>query len=1424
LKNYLKSLNFDVLNSRTEFNFSKKNRPEKPDGIAIVAVLGILVVLAIMATAFVAYTSTEFSVSRVHAHKVQSDLLAESALQHALGAIREDAVNTPAWDDISEPWFTSFQSFNSKKDKIDIDEISASDISDDSKWIYVKDSVGKLIGRYAVLIEDEAGKINLNVAASLSPQHQHQGVSPRELLLRSDDGAGLPISLSFGKNILRYRYGRDLRPGQAKIDDNNTASSYATDLIDNDADGIIDEQNEGVDEREEYDPKNLHWDDRAFSSVREAGTIASKGKPLSKRGYNLLKKFSTVHSENKDTYWDSPSKEWRKQVNLNVASRRQISKLLRKANKESRFESDGKNIQNLVGNLIDYRDENHVLSTMGSQYGVEAVCFNEVMANDGSFTLSAGWTWPDYPSFDEEDERTFVHRFGKWYHWNRLSGSVQTSQDPRYGWSIKNIGTPMSGGSVITNGHSVKMPHSVMVELEDEPYKFGSNQAEELFKDFKKILSALGGWPRDIWKNAWLMIFFEENSEFDNEYKIYPILGNTKDKLRVGYKTEDELAFLQSAALTPERTAIINNLWRENRGGMACVFPYMSEYFVFPVDVHEKFTMPKNLYYTVYLSENNLGGYMMETSEKDLNETYVIHDWEDKLNENETPWKGFNKYLDVDGETTESKTEMLELTKEDLEGTSMILPGNGNREWLLRTPYKNGDPVRAKNGFIHVSISTTGETGYQENWKGDASNHLKAYKNKNVVRGAQMIRPDIVELINISDHPISLRNWRVVINTGSYADRVGLIDGAMEYSRIRHGKYNNPNPTILPGEYFYLTSNRPIFDMDYGAPKNGKWGTSSGEAYPCFDLPDALWGVRYRVTSIDNESEGGAKLKCEGADWRKDQMEYELSEWFLKKPRQDQNSSMGVRITITGNGRNYVQYEGTSAQSIKVNDDLMILGMPRAGGFLSMTLKNEYDQITARTITYGSTKLKEVGYSTEKLDPTHYTWRKSPRPTFGGTKRKARNRSVRGRSKVKPYVKDNRFVSVGEIQKVRKAEDWQNIGMEKAGRSSTRTLKSLAKYFTVSGIRLDAEDTDAHVSGWLPAFSEVKSSSSKKVGAKDVNWESGIWKDHTLRITSGKQKGESFAIKDSTESSINIVGYSVPGGQQIKVNPGDTFSVGPGYSTPLYYTRHNSEEGIWEWKNKGLKKANYGLYLFGMNDSIKTTEFFEENHNAVLEVAVYNYKTRQFDRLPLPKKDEALLDDPYNIAPRSDRLQYDKADSIYCGIIKPEHISVNGALKLKLIPHNLEDQDCSGFAWFDYVYLTPGTTSGKININTASERVLRALNDITPEIAENIRLGKTPESKSSSIRPYKNITDILEIDGITPEIFGKIANQITARSDQFRISVIAQALNDSNQDGKFNSDAGDEVIAETRIEEIVDRTGLTDDNSETDLFKISVSN
>ena len=99
----------------------------------------------------------------------------------------------------------------------------------------------------------------------------------------------------------------------------------------------------------------------------------------------------------------------------------------------------------------------------------------------------------------------------------------------------------------------------------------------------------------------------------------------------------------------------------------------------------------------------------------------------------------------------------------------------------------------------------------------------------------------------------------------------------------------------------------------------------------------------------------------------------------------------------------------------------------------------------------------------------------------------------------------------------------------------------------------------------------------------------------------------------------------------------------------------------------------------------------------------------------------------------------------------------------------------------------------------------------------NIMRGKDV-GNGKKMRRYKDISDILDIKGITPEIFTKVCNLITTKSDQFRIQVLAETLNDVNKDGKINTEDGDEILAKSRIDRIIDRSQLTDDNPDTHSF------
>ena len=159
---------------------------------------------------------------------------------------------------------------------------------------------------------------------------------------------------------------------------------------------------------------------------------------------------------------------------------------------------------------------------------------------------------------------------------------------------------------------------------------------------------------------------------------------------------------------------------------------------------------------------------------------------------------------------------------------------------------------------------------------------------------------------------------------------------------------------------------------------------------------------------------------------------------------------------------------------LEAGDKIRVRGLPRQGGFVSFTLKNEYGQVAARTTEYGSVEEEEFGFSTEKDDPAHYTWKKYSKPTFGGTIREAESRRMRSQSKNnQTHIKNAGMANISEVQKIKTGDDWENVGG--GSRSDLKTIKAVGKYFTTTGIRLDAEEEGVHISGWEPAFGTVTS-------------------------------------------------------------------------------------------------------------------------------------------------------------------------------------------------------------------------------------------------------------------------------------------------------------------------------------------------------------
>ncbi len=1342
-------------------------------GIALVAILAVLTVLGIMASVFVVQMRMESKTSETFLLRNKTDMLMLAATEHAKAQIFNDSITTPDTDSTLEPWSSGFDS-SSKDPKKSINLRGAS-ISNDgekdnnSRWFYVRDKTGSIIGRYAVSIEDESGKINVNAASSLNNKTQNQGISTSEIILSDGKKRGIPIGIKSAKKIIAYRYGRDKKPGQGNIDDNANNVSLMYDGIDNDGDGVIDESDEGIDEPEEYNSSSPSWDDRAFNSVNDIANICGI---KNVKGKSLLKKYCTIYTDTRDTYWDDSKSQMQLPINLNVSTTRQMHKVLKRGNSQNPFEGSSRNLRVLAANVNDYRDENHVLTTLGSDYGIESICFNEIMAMNGNFTL-------------ESDYEGWAPRLGYWY-----NGYSEVAPWYKYNfrsaWKIKNVIKSSSRRSVLMAGERLSLPVA-KITLDDPERWAGSGRTSK--SSFQKLTG--GVWDPGVFKNA-ILTLIKDKAGTDRIY--YPIADNDRNSLSVCYDNSKDFNFFELTNKNTSARIEIDTMWWCEAANW-CVFPNQNEVWWVPTQFDPEIKRPDSLYYYLYLAEQSFT--------RDIGRQFCHYPLVGNDIPSSRPYKGYNQYMDTDGELKSStETKMLSLTAADLKGTTLKLPSGESEIDLLRTPYKNGEAIRAKNGFIKVLITSGKNTGYVGGMS--RTSDRKAFANKHSIDAMYVMRPDIVELMNVSDRPVSLNNWKIIVNTGDSVNRVGLIRDVPHYSMDRHGRYENPNPTIPPHGYFYLTNNRNYFDKVYGTAKSGTWGDSSSETYGCYELPASLWGVRYKIINIRRDL-----VKVKGANWKTDQMKGEMVEFQSTSKPKNSNGISGIRRGVVGNTKDTLKLNVDAyGTGVRVGDDAMIVGLPGAGGFLSLTLKNEYNQIATRIVEYGTLDVGDIEYSTQKVDPTRYDWQISKNPTFGGKEALARNVGVSANTKEQANIKNGRFSSLAEFHAVKTAKKFETVGSLQSGKVNFPILKAVGKYLTTSGVRLDPEEKGVHISGWTPSFSDAAYSKSGTIKAKNISWEPDVWKHQKLRILSGKQRGEAFLVVGNTDNSIQVDGYSVPGGKLLSIGKGDSFTLGPGYSTPMFYTRKEAEEGEWEWKKRGLKKTYYALYIAGLNDSISTTEFLEENYNSQIEIKVFNFVTHKYDELPIDYDIKSLGELYGQSGSRSGRFQYEKNDLAFCGFIGPEHISTEKGIKVKLISHGLNNMNCSGFAWFDYIYLAPGTSSGKINVNTASQRILSSLKGVDQNIAKNIYLGINSFDKAV-LKPYKVVTDLLDVKGMSTKIYADIHNLITVRSDQFRVNIIVQTLKDVKKAEKSQGKQDYKVTSTRSGSFILDRQKLT---------------
>ena len=230
-----------MMNGRAQF----RNQPKR--GVALVAVLSVLVVLALLAASFAVLISIEMNMATASSDRVRLDLLLQSGLSHAQAALVARKMGAGSVSPgLSVPVTTD---------------------STAGPWITVNDSSGMAIGRYRVRIEDEGAKVNL-LAPHLTTPSKGSGWDMSEINLVQ----ALDIPESAAKQIRDWQLGENGVPGAIGDDDRNNDLLMA-DGIDNNANGVVDEDNEGVEDPREYNPVWPRGDDRAFASISDVRAI-----------------------------------------------------------------------------------------------------------------------------------------------------------------------------------------------------------------------------------------------------------------------------------------------------------------------------------------------------------------------------------------------------------------------------------------------------------------------------------------------------------------------------------------------------------------------------------------------------------------------------------------------------------------------------------------------------------------------------------------------------------------------------------------------------------------------------------------------------------------------------------------------------------------------------------------------------------------------------------------------------------------------------------------------------------------------------------------------------------------------------------------------------------------------------------------------
>ena len=503
-------------------------------------------------------------------------------------------------------------------------------------------------------------------------------------------------------------------------------------------------------------------------------------------------------------------------------------------------------------------------------------------------------------------------------------------------------------------------------------------------------------------------------------------------------------------------------------------------------------------------------------------------------------------------------------------------------------------------------------------------------------------RPDIIAAWNASQEPIFLANWSLRASVGEEAQTLGFLPYEAR---------------LEPGERFFLSDCPEIVKEEYGLQNSSD--TSQKGQEPVFALPKSSFGLEYEISNLREIKEGPERhtiIGCRNALWRRDELLGEIVEIITKNSseRNDALSPNGLRFPIEGgNTKETIKFSNLLLETygqIKKGDRLKIVGIPRQLEYAALSLRDEYGQLAARA-GFAKEKRKEDNPHSHLFEKGK--WHLSEKPFCKKEK-----------FPTLPFL-DQPITNFANAQKAFfTAQEFNPAPGAKKLFSESSSLSYELLEFPLYKAK--------HQGGWQKAFGRASRELTGLV-LEDANFLENFFQGERLRILDGPMKGESFVITQNFGRTVKILERSL---KKQKPFPREkTFvALGPGYRFPFYFANKDNETGVFTFSNC-FAAAHGKLYLSGHCDSIFTTEFLEENHNAEITVRIFNWEAQKFD-----EKIKGRLT---------------KNDKLFLTTLKNNQLSPSGLITLEISASGFNHPKNSGRALINALVVVPAQRKSK---------------------------------------------------------------------------------------------------------------------------------